>query len=137
MGPAAWRARREVGLTIPVVASLRPVRHLVYLCAIIPRPGAAWDDVAAEQPAFGHYQSSIQAIGHPDGMELFYHDCPSDLARWAAPRFRRQHWRVSRIERAGGSDEIQLDRTRWLYAHRAELQDVVNGVLQSSPPAAP
>ena len=41
MGPAAWRARREVGLTIPVVAGLRPVRHLVYLCAIIPRPGAA------------------------------------------------------------------------------------------------
>src|SRR5260370_188552 len=45
------------GLTIPVAASLRPVQHLVYLCAIIPRPGAAWEDVAAEQPAFGHYQS--------------------------------------------------------------------------------
>jgi hypothetical protein len=92
------------GLTIPVVASLRPVRHLVYLCAIIPRPGAAWDDVAAEQPAFGHYLSSTPAVGHPDGsascpeeraMELFYHDCSSDLACWAAPRLRRQHWRVS------------------------------------------
>ncbi len=92
------------GLTIPVVASLRPVRHLVYLCALIPRPGAAWDEVAAEQPAFGHYESSIPAVGHPDGsascpeeraLELLYHDCPADLARWAARRLRRQNWRVS------------------------------------------
>jgi hypothetical protein len=93
------------GLTIPVVASLRPVRHLVYLCAIIPRPGAAWDDVAAEQPASGrHYRSSIPALHHPDGsvscpeeraVELFYHDCPSELARWAARLLRRQNWRVS------------------------------------------
>src|ERR1700694_3387459 len=92
------------GLTIPVVASLRPVRHLVYLCAIIPRPRAAWDDVAAEQPAFGHYEPSIPAVGHPDGsascpegcaVELFYHDCPSDLGRWAARLLRRQNWRVS------------------------------------------
>jgi hypothetical protein len=92
------------GLTIPVVASLRPVRHLVYVCAILPRPGAAWDDVAAEQPASGHYQSAIPAVGNPDGsascpeeraMELFYHDCPSDLARWAARLLRRQNWRVS------------------------------------------
>ena len=92
------------GLTIPVVASLRPVRHLIYLCAIIPRPGAAWDDVAAEQPPFGHYQSSTPAVGHPDGsascpeeraVELFYHDCPADRARWAAGLLRRQNWRVS------------------------------------------
>jgi hypothetical protein len=28
-------------------------------------------------------------------MELFYHDCPADLGRWAARRLRRQNWRVS------------------------------------------
>jgi Ser/Thr protein kinase RdoA (MazF antagonist) len=44
---------------------------------------------------------------------------------------------LTRIERTGGSDEIQLERTRWLYAHRAELQDVVNGILRSPSPAAP
>ncbi|HEV7666110.1 MAG TPA: hypothetical protein VGQ62_21435, partial [Chloroflexota bacterium] len=67
------------------MANLRPVRHLVYLCAIIPRPGAAWDDVAAEQPPFGHYESFSPAVDHADGSascpekraaELFYHDCP-------------------------------------------------------------
>jgi Alpha/beta hydrolase family len=92
------------GLTIPVVACLRPVRRLVYLSALVPRPGAAWDEVAAEQPVFGHYQASVPAVSHPDGsascpeeraLELFYHDCPADMARWAARRLRRQHWPVS------------------------------------------
>jgi hypothetical protein len=44
---------------------------------------------------------------------------------------------LTRIERTSGSNEIQLERTRWLYAHRAELQDVVNGILQSPSPAVP
>jgi Ser/Thr protein kinase RdoA (MazF antagonist) len=41
---------------------------------------------------------------------------------------------LTRIERAGGRDDVQLERLRWLHAHRAELQDVVGGVVQSPPP---
>ena len=36
---------------------------------------------------------------------------------------------LTRIERGGGSDEVQLERVRWLHAHRAELQDLVSGVV--------
>ena len=92
------------GLTIPVVAQLRPVQLLVFLAAFLPVPGRsmlqqvresspftpAWPDLAARQ------------IGHPDGssewppeaaIEAFYHDCPPDRARWAASRLRRQTWK--------------------------------------------
>jgi Ser/Thr protein kinase RdoA (MazF antagonist) len=41
---------------------------------------------------------------------------------------------LTRIERAGGTDEVQLERVRWLHAHRAELEDLVSGVVES--PAA-
>ena len=41
---------------------------------------------------------------------------------------------LTRIERAGGTDEVQLERVRWLHAHRAELEDLVSGVAES--PAA-
>jgi len=43
---------------------------------------------------------------------------------------------LTRIERGGGNDEIQLERVRWLHAHRAQLQDVVGGVVQSAPTTA-
>jgi Ser/Thr protein kinase RdoA (MazF antagonist) len=41
---------------------------------------------------------------------------------------------LTRFERGGGSDEVQLERLRWLHAHRTELQDLVGGVIES--PAA-
>jgi pimeloyl-ACP methyl ester carboxylesterase len=93
------------GLTIPVVATLRPVQHLVYLCALVPRPGASFNQVQAEAPMFSHYTPAVAAVGHSDGsascpeeraLDLFYHDCEPDLARWAARQLRRQHWRVLR-----------------------------------------
>lgn len=93
------------GLTIPVVATLRPVQHLVYLCALVPRPGVSFNQVQAEEPVFSHYSPAVAAVGHLDGsascpeeraLELFYHDCEPDLAHWAARQLRRQHWRVLR-----------------------------------------
>jgi pimeloyl-ACP methyl ester carboxylesterase len=93
------------GLTIPVVASLRPVRHLVYLCALLPRPGRSFDDVQAAEPVYAHYTPKVDGVANADGsascpaaraVELFYHDCPPALADWAAGQLRRQHWRITR-----------------------------------------
>jgi len=43
---------------------------------------------------------------------------------------------LTRIERAGASDAVQLERVRWLHAHRAELQDITSGVVQAPPSTA-
>jgi len=43
---------------------------------------------------------------------------------------------LTRIERAGANDAVQLERVRWLHAHRAELQDIVSGVVQAPPSTA-
>jgi len=83
-------------VTACVVASRRPVRGLVTICGIVPRPGLA---IAAEagdltQPAFA------DAIDfNPDGSttfrpqaacELVFHESEPELAREAALRLRRQ-----------------------------------------------
>ena len=38
------------GLTIPVVAALRPVRRLVFLCGLLPHPGLSFADRPREGP---------------------------------------------------------------------------------------
>ena len=41
------------GLTIPLIARRRPVSRMVFLCAMLPRPGRAHDDVLREEPEHG------------------------------------------------------------------------------------
>lgn len=87
------------GLVIPLVAELRPVRRLVFLCGAVPEPGRSHLEVkAAEageavaaatqsvwaQPGDSHLFSREQA------RELFYHDCEPDLQEWALRRLRPQ-----------------------------------------------
>ncbi len=96
------------GVTIPLVAEARPARALVYLCALLPLPGASLaedlfalsDTFAPEWPELSSHQ-----IGHDDGssswppgpaIEAFYHDCPEKLASQAAATLRPQAWAVSR-----------------------------------------
>jgi pimeloyl-ACP methyl ester carboxylesterase len=92
------------GLVVPVAAGLRPVRRLVHLCALLPRPPLSFDEASVGEPIFDHFTPAVPAVSNPDGstscpeqraVELFYHDCPPALARWAAARLRPQHWRVT------------------------------------------
>lgn len=96
------------GLTIPVVATHRPVRAMVFLAAMIPVVGASVDEVTAADgiagdvprmalPGLGRGQ-----IGHDDGatswrpevaVEVLYPDAPAALGAEAAARLRRQCWR--------------------------------------------
>jgi pimeloyl-ACP methyl ester carboxylesterase len=93
------------GLTIPIVASLRPVRLLVFLCAFLPQPGRSMSEQIRDGGVFAPGWSNLARLqtGHPDGssewpaeaaIEAFYHDCPPDDAGWAASRLRRQTWKV-------------------------------------------
>ncbi len=85
------------GLVIPVVAAAHPVRHLVYLAAMLPEPGRS---------VAGGPRQTVRGLGrgqlrHEDGstswepaaaVERLYPDAPPDRAAWAAARLRRQHW---------------------------------------------
>ena len=86
------------GLTVPLVAAQRPLRRLVYLCALIPQPGKSGLDwiPAAGVPVFdwGAHQ-----IDHGDGTTswdlargagMFVNECSAADAAWAASRLGRQ-----------------------------------------------
>jgi pimeloyl-ACP methyl ester carboxylesterase len=92
------------GLTIPLVAQARPVTRLVFLCALVPRPGRAHDDVADDEPDMTLPGPEGGAFSGPDGAtrwhpdaaaRWFFADCPPDVAGWAAARLRGQFWRIT------------------------------------------
>lgn len=95
------------GLTIPLVAAARPVRELVYVCALLPLPGARLaDDLFADPDTFAPQWAGLSARQerHGDGtsswppdaaIEAFYHDCSPELAAWAAAQLRPQSWAVA------------------------------------------
>jgi pimeloyl-ACP methyl ester carboxylesterase len=90
------------GLTIPLVAARRPVRKLVFLCAMVPDFGRSLLDQVAAEPDL--YDPVIR--GHPGRMtdpdgttwfrdeaaarDVFYQDCTAADAHWAFARLRRQ-----------------------------------------------
>ena len=94
------------GIVAPVVAQLRPVRKVVLLAALVPRPGRSLRDVTASEPQCmtGEFNSAPRHLGDhgavtwdPDVAErLFYRACDPDTARWAAARLRPQVWTTSR-----------------------------------------
>jgi pimeloyl-ACP methyl ester carboxylesterase len=91
------------GLTIPVIAARRPVGRLVFLCAMLPRPGRAHDDVMRDEPDMvlpgpvgGAYPAADGSIHwHPEAAAAyFFADCTREAAAWAAPQLRGQFWRI-------------------------------------------
>jgi pimeloyl-ACP methyl ester carboxylesterase len=89
------------GNTIPLVAAQRPVRRLVYVCALIPKPGLSFEEQMASEPdtlVRGH-QKGLSA---PDeqgrsrwedeaaARRTFYADCDEADARWAFEHLRPQ-----------------------------------------------
>jgi pimeloyl-ACP methyl ester carboxylesterase len=87
------------GSTIPLVARRRPVARLVFLCALVPRPGASAADRYAGDPVFvdGFRGSTATredgASYWPDrdaAVRCFYHDCDAADATWAVSRLRAQ-----------------------------------------------
>ena len=90
--------------TIPLVASLRPVRHLVFLCGLVPEPGRSVTDRYGEDvfvPGFvgntGTREDGASFWPDPSAAKrCFYHDCSSVLCR--DERCIRPDWsrRVSR-----------------------------------------
>jgi pimeloyl-ACP methyl ester carboxylesterase len=92
------------GLTIPLIATVRPVRQLIFLSAMLPRPGKTHDEVLSAEPDMvlpgpegGDYQEPAGTTRwRPDAAaRWFFADCPADLASWAASRLRGQCWKIT------------------------------------------
>jgi pimeloyl-ACP methyl ester carboxylesterase len=89
------------GNTVPLVAARRPVRHLVYLCAMVPDIGRSvfdqlGDEMAMLNPA---YQEGLSVpdeqlrqvwIDHDIARAMFYGDCDELTIKAALDRLRPQ-----------------------------------------------
>lgn len=92
------------GLTIPVVAARMPVQRLVFLAAFVTDPGKTIGDTLAANanainPAMvsagvdnGNGTGSMPAAA---ALELFYEDCPVDIAEWAVGMLRAQGSKIA------------------------------------------
>jgi pimeloyl-ACP methyl ester carboxylesterase len=92
------------GLIIPLVATRRAVRRLIFLAALLPKPGISANDQrglepidALEPPSAVEWVDmgdNVWAIGPNTATELFFYDVPSDVTRWALDRLRPQSYRI-------------------------------------------
>ncbi len=94
------------GLVIPLVAARRPVKRLVFLAAFLPTPGRSANEQRATEAVDGRVAprsvewtdlgDDVWMIGPRTATELFFHDAPAAVARWATQRLRPQAYRVFR-----------------------------------------
>ena len=94
------------GITATVVPRLRPVRRLVLLAALVPRPGRSLHEVMRSEPdtTTEEFDAAPRHIGEGGAVtwdpevaaRFFYRACDPDTARWAAARLRAQVWTTSR-----------------------------------------
>ena len=94
------------GITAVVVPLLRPVRKVVLLAALVPRPGRSIGEVMASEPdtTTEEFNALPRNVGQGGAVwwdpeiaaPLFYRACDPETARWAAERLRTQVWTTSR-----------------------------------------
>jgi pimeloyl-ACP methyl ester carboxylesterase len=84
-------------LTIPVVATMRPVRRLIFLCSVPTGPGPAIDAeltsmVTPEFAAAGRVvdDAGRESLADEDAIAVWYDDCSDEDAAWAVARLRPQ-----------------------------------------------
>ncbi len=91
------------GLTIPVIAARRPVSRLVFVCAMLPRPGRRQGEVIRDEPDMILPGPADGADTAADGLVrwrpdaaagYFFADCTPEVATWAAARLRGQSWQI-------------------------------------------
>jgi len=90
------------GLTIPLVAARRPVRRLVYLCALVPVPGRTFIEQRRDLDTDVLYPDYLAGMSAPDARgrrhwideelarALLYKDCDAGAASAAIERLRPQ-----------------------------------------------
>jgi pimeloyl-ACP methyl ester carboxylesterase len=97
-GPAVVVGHSLGGLTIPLVASRRPVTRLVFLSAAVPEIGATWAERGRRAGGRRGPERTLDELGRlqyrPEiAREAFYHDCRPELADEAMRHLRPQAMR--------------------------------------------
>jgi pimeloyl-ACP methyl ester carboxylesterase len=92
------------GLVTPLMAARRPVRRLVFLAAMLAKPGSsAGEQRAAEpidapvdlaNPEWTDLGDDVWMVGPNTATALFFHDATPEDAAWAAGQLRPQAYRV-------------------------------------------
>lgn len=84
------------GMCVPVVASMRPVRRMVFLGAMVPVPGRVYGEYLAENPGALTFTLVPGTEPGPAGLSWetarhnFYGDCGEEVARRAFAGLRPQ-----------------------------------------------
>jgi pimeloyl-ACP methyl ester carboxylesterase len=80
------------GLIIPVVATRRPVRRLVFVHTVLPQPGLSLaDQMSSEPDIFNPEMTTVPPDWWSDEAivtRFLFHDCPPDVAHNAFVRLR-------------------------------------------------
>jgi pimeloyl-ACP methyl ester carboxylesterase len=94
------------GITAAVIPLLRPVRRVVFLCALVPRPGRSLGEVMGSEPdtTTEEFNALPRHVGEDGSVTwdpdvagpFFYRACPPETVAWAAPLLRTQVWTTSR-----------------------------------------
>jgi pimeloyl-ACP methyl ester carboxylesterase len=94
------------GLLAPVVPLLHPARRVVFLCALIPRPGHSLGEVMSSESdtTTAEFNAVPRLVGEDGSVTwdpavagpFFYGACPPGTADWATPRLRTQVWTTTR-----------------------------------------
>lgn len=133
------------GMTIPLVALRRPVRLMVFLCALIPERSGDVDQGAPPTHPRGAFDALVRnpdgSTSWPDAEQartILYNDCRPELAARAFKQLRRQQnalWDgLQPIERWPDTRQASIhcrsDRcispewSRWIAAHRLGVESV-------------
>lgn len=87
---------------IPLVATQRAVRRMVFLCPVLRRPGMTLAEQAPLDADMSTYDLSVGRTFFEDSssawepeaaIAAFFPDADPETAAWAASRLRRQYWR--------------------------------------------
>jgi pimeloyl-ACP methyl ester carboxylesterase len=94
------------GIIAAVVPLLRPVRQVVFLAALMPRPGRSLGEVMGSEPdtTTEEFNALPRHVGERGSVTwdpavagpFFYRACPPGTTDWAAPLLRTQVWTTTR-----------------------------------------
>lgn len=102
--PPVLVGHSTAGLTIPIVATRRPVRQLIFLAAMLPKPGMSANQQRATEPIDGttplktaewtDLGNDVWMIGPNTATEIFFPDAAPPDAAWAVSHLRPQSYRA-------------------------------------------
>jgi pimeloyl-ACP methyl ester carboxylesterase len=94
------------GIIAAVVPLLHPVRRVVFLAALMPRPGRSLGEVMDSEPdtTTEEFNALPRHVGEHGSVTwdpavagpFFYRACPPGTADWTTPKLRSQVWTTSR-----------------------------------------